>query len=301
MTLFASILAATTIAFPRAGQRLPFAAHCHLIGATDVGVTNLVVQGREVEVYHTGAWLAMVDVIEGTNVVAVGETNVWFVIGPQAAVDAATTNRVYSKLAYAADQVRPAPTNCAPAEVTVWIDAGHGGADTGARSPHGWCEKDVNLAVAKRVCAALRARGVRVRMTREQDVAVPLYDRPKAAHADRSAAAFVSIHHNASAADKNPREVRHSAVYAWNPPGERLAKAVNRRLAEALAPEKLADNGVLHANFAVTRSPEIPSCLVEIDFITTPEGEEACWNVARQERLAAAIADGILKGVGLEI
>jgi N-acetylmuramoyl-L-alanine amidase len=49
----------------------------------------------------------------------------------------------------------------------------------------------------------------------------------------------------------------------------------------------------MHANFAVTRNPEIPSCLVEADFVSSPEGEEAIWNAERRARMAKAIAAGI--------
>ena len=49
----------------------------------------------------------------------------------------------------------------------------------------------------------------------------------------------------------------------------------------------------MHANFAVTRNPEIPSCLVEADFVTSPAGEESIWNAARRRLVAEAIADGI--------
>jgi N-acetylmuramoyl-L-alanine amidase len=52
-------------------------------------------------------------------------------------------------------------------------------------------------------------------------------------------------------------------------------------------------NGPMHANFAVTRNPEIPSCLVEADFVSSPEGEEAIWNAERRARMAKAIAAGI--------
>ena len=55
----------------------------------------------------------------------------------------------------------------------------------------------------------------------------------------------------------------------------------------------MKNNGVSRANYAVTRNPEIPSCLIEVDFITSPEGEEASWNPVRRRRVAAAIADGI--------
>ena len=128
-------------------------------------------------------------------------------------------------------------------------------------------------------------------MTREDDTFPALYDRPKVAHR-RGADAFISIHHNAPPLDKDPRQYRYHAVYAWNDIGSSLAKAVNRRMADAFG-AGLANNGVLHANFAVTRNPEIPSCLVEVDFISTPEGEIDCWNRARQRKVAAAIAAGI--------
>ena len=43
----------------------------------------------------------------------------------------------------------------------------------------------------------------------------------------------------------------------------------------------------------MTRNPEIPSCLVEADFVSSPEGEEAIWNAERRARMAKAIAAGI--------
>ena len=63
-------------------------------------------------------------------------------------------------------------------------------------------------------------------------------------------------------------------------------------MAAELGKDGMKDNGVPRANYAVTRNPEIPSCLVEVDFITSPEGEEASWNPERRRRVAAAIADG---------
>ena len=87
-------------------------------------------------------------------------------------------------------------------------------------------------------------------------------------------------------------ELRYHCVYAWNEIGERLAAAVNRRMAAALG-DSLKNNGVMKGNLAVTRNPEIPSCLVEADFVTTPEGEIDCWSRERRAKVAAAIADGL--------
>lgn len=295
MTL--TLLLALTIAFPRPGQKLPYVERCYMIGAVEPGPTNITVAGLPTAVYRTGAWATLVEVSPGTNTVDVAGSNHWFVIGPKPALkpssasDKPAPERVYGKLPYAGDIAKAAPTNRAPGDITVVIDAGHGGRDTGALSPHGIEEKDANLRTAKALHDELARRGYRVVMTRADDRQIALYDRPKIAHAN-GADAFISIHHNAPPVDRDPRIFRYSAVYAWNDIGEDLGKAVNRRLAEALKAEGVKNNGVPRANYAVTRNPEIPSCLVEVDFITSPQGEEACWNPKRRRRVAAAIADG---------
>lgn len=288
---------AALIAFPKEGQVLPFVERCYVSGSVAPGVTNVVVQGRDVAVHPMGGWVTMAEVKEGTNVIEVADATRTFVVGrrpkPRPAADSSAPVRpkAYAKLPYAGDTPKRPPTGRAPSEVTVVIDAGHGGAETGAISPHGLKESDLNLMLAKNVRDALTNRGYRVVMTREGDETLPLYDRPKVAHA-QGADAFVSIHHNAPPLETDPRGVRYHAVYAWNGIGAALAKTINVRMAAAFG-ETLRDNGVMRANFAVTRNPEIPSCLVETDFLTTPEGELDCWNRARRLKVAAAIAAGI--------
>ena len=301
--MIASALLAVTVAFPRPGQTLPPVAASYMSGAVPRGVTNLVVQGKTVEIYRTGGWVTMVDLAEGENeveIVADGvATNVVVMVErkPKPKLDAEGNPlpppppKVYEKLAYAADEAQTPPVGKSPADVLVVLDPGHGGPkDTGAVSPHGFFEKDANLALARDVKAALVALGYRVEMTRESDVAVPLYDRARGA-CEKRADAFISIHHNATACDKDPRIVRYTAVYKWNDIGASLAAAINARMGGVLEGD-IPNNGVMHANFAVTRNPQVPSCLVETDFITTPQGEEAIWNPARRRRIAAAIADG---------
>ena len=289
MTATLAILAAVNIAFPRTGAKLPAIARCYMIGATDPGVTNIVVQGKNVPVHPLGGWVTMVDVKPGTNTVAVAGTNVVFTVdGAKPSPSAGAPQpppKKYEKLPYAADEPRTNRTN------VVVIDPGHGGDDSGARSPHSLPEKDANLRMARAVRDELEKLGFRVVMTRDGDVAVPLYDRPKVAHKN-GADLFVSIHHNAPPYDKDPREFRYHAVYAWNDLGKGLAKAINARMAAELG-ESLKNNGVPSANFAVTRNPEIPSCLVEVDFLTTPEAELDVWSPVRRRKIAAAIALGI--------
>ncbi len=81
------------------------------------------------------------------------------------------------------------------AQPLVVLDPGHGGEKTGARTPAGVAEKTVTLAVALHAEAALTAAGVKVVLTRTEDVDVPLADRVAQANA-AGAVVFVSVHAN---------------------------------------------------------------------------------------------------------
>ena len=289
MTL-AALLATVSIVFPPEGAKLPNLSRCYVMGAADGGET------LNVPLHSSGAWATVVDVVPGTNVVEVGGVKRTFVVGSLESKESLGSQKLYKKLEYAADTPKPHPDGKKPEEITVVLDAGHGGRDTGALSPHGLPEKDANLRLAKAVRDELIKRGYKVVMTREDDETIELYDRPKVAHT-ANADLFVSIHHNAPGYAADPFGLRYQAVYAWNELGERLAKAINVRMAD-VAPE-LPNEGVKHANFAVTRNPEIPSCLIEADFITHPDGECAAWDASRRPRIATAIADGIAVWAGL--
>ena len=294
--MIAAILAAVSIVFPPEGAKLPHLERCYVMGAADAGESSLRVSGfkgfrvSEVPVSRSGAWATVVDVVPGTNVVEVGGVKRAFVVDAGETSKTSGTSRTYKKLEYAGDVAKPHPTGRKPEEITVVVDAGHGGHDMGALSPHGLPEKDANLRLAKHVRDELAGRGYKVVMTREDDVFVELYDRPKVAH-KANADLFVSIHHNAPGYASDPFAIRSQSVYAWNGIGEKLAKAINGRM--AAADPALKNDGVLHANFAVTRNPEIPSVLIEADYVTHPDGEVAAWDASRRPRIAAAIADGI--------
>ncbi|HET7566338.1 MAG TPA: N-acetylmuramoyl-L-alanine amidase [Gemmatimonadaceae bacterium] len=83
----------------------------------------------------------------------------------------------------------------------VIVDAGHGGPDNGMHGPiggkHVIYEKDITLAVAKQLAAALRERGVAVTMTRTTDTLIALADRGRIANQNHGDV-FVSIHVNAA-------------------------------------------------------------------------------------------------------
>ena len=183
------------------------------------------------------------------------------------------------------------PHGRSPNTMRICIDPGHGGSDTGALSPHGWREKDVNLMQARAIRAALEKAGFHVVMTRDDDTFPALYDRPKMAY-DERVDAFISVHHNATAANRNPRLARHTTAYASTSNGLALARCIQRHIAPVLAP--VTDAGAQMRSFAVCRNPAVPSCLLEVDFINLPEGEAESWDPIRQKKVATAVVLGVL-------
>lgn len=186
-------------------------------------------------------------------------------------------------------QVCRPPTNRPPSVVLIVLDPGHGGASTGAMGPTGIPEKQVTLEQANVIRRVLEQAGFRVKLTRNEDIDLGLYERCQRAYAEK-ADAFISIHFNATIPSTNPAEVRHIETYAWNAIGDRLAQAIHPHVA-AITP--IEDRGVGYASFAVCRNPAVPSCLLELDFINCPEGEEAIRQPERQRQVAEAILAGL--------
>lgn len=178
-----------------------------------------------------------------------------------------------------------------PENVRICVDAGHGGSDSGALSPHGWKEKDVNLLQAQAIRAALEKAGFHVVMTRDGDSFPALFDRPLKAYSER-VDAFISVHHNATAPHRDPRLARHTTTYAATSNGLALARCIQKHVGKVLSPVK--DAGAQMKSLAVCRNPAVPSCLIEVDFINLPEGEEESWNPVRQRLVAQAVVCGVL-------
>src|SRR5207247_10675146 len=87
---------------------------------------------------------------------------------------------------------------------TIAIDAGHGGEDEGAKSAGGTKEKDLTLAVARRLKAVIESRlGIRVLLTRDEDKNIPVDDRTATAN-NNKADLFLSRHAGASLRTRPP-------------------------------------------------------------------------------------------------
>ena len=217
--------------------------------------------------------------------------------------------------------------------VIIAIDAGHGGEDSGARGRHGTREKDVTLAIARRLKSRIdQEPTMRAVLVREGDYFVPLADRVTKSRRVQ-ADLFVSIHADAWVRP----DARGSSVFALSERGatssaaSMLARRENKsdmiggvnlgvkdpvlartlldlsltvtindslKLGKAVLAE-LGDVNDLHkhsveqAGFAVLKAPDIPSILVETAFISNPEEEKRLKDSGYQEKIAFAILGGI--------
>jgi N-acetylmuramoyl-L-alanine amidase len=181
------------------------------------------------------------------------------------------------------------------AGVTVVLDAGHGGADSGARGPlhteqEAQDEKDLNLAVTLAAADALRALGAEVILTREDDSTVPIMERVERLIGLRPDLA-ISLHHNSLDYTADVRFVRGTLGLWWADGGELLADCLAQSVASALSRPKLTTS---RQKLALCRNPKFPSALIEIGFMTNAEEYEFMLNGGAQ-RAADGIADGVLR------
>jgi N-acetylmuramoyl-L-alanine amidase len=217
--------------------------------------------------------------------------------------------------------------------VTVTLDPGHGGEDPGAIGRGGTYEKNVTLAIAKRLKARIDSEpNMRAVLTRNTDYFVPLHTRVQKARRTRSDL-FVSIHADAFVKPN----ASGSSVFVLSETGASSSAArylaqkenesdliggVNLKVKDPVLARTLLDlsqtatindslklgkevlrelGGInrLHkarveqAGFAVLKAPDIPSILIETAFISNPKEEKRLNNEAYQKKMAEAIMAGI--------
>jgi N-acetylmuramoyl-L-alanine amidase len=217
--------------------------------------------------------------------------------------------------------------------ITIAVDAGHGGEDPGARGSNGSHEKNITLAIARKLKQQIDAEeNMQAILIRDGDYFVPLGDRVKKARAAK-VDLFISIH-----ADSFVNSTaKGSSVFALSERGAtsagarylakkenavdliggvaidtrdmdlartlldlsqtatihdsiRMGKAVLGRIAKI---NTLHSKYVEQAAFAVLKSPDIPSILVETAFISNPEEEARLNDEAYQDKLVNAILSGV--------
>jgi len=215
---------------------------------------------------------------------------------------------------------------------TIVIDPGHGGKDPGASNgKHGVYEKDVVLALSKKLAAKIRSRlNCNVIMTRSSDTFLTLEERTAIANT-KGADLFISIHCNASndkklvgietyylnlATDERAINVaaRENATSRKNisdlesilndlmknakiNESSRLAAVVQNNLYKGMVKKysRVKNLGVKQAPFYVLLGASMPSILIETSFISNPEEGRRLTESAYQNAICDAITDGIAK------
>jgi N-acetylmuramoyl-L-alanine amidase len=217
--------------------------------------------------------------------------------------------------------------------ITIAIDAGHGGEDPGARGPSGTQEKDVTLAIARKLKDRIdREPNMRAALIRDGDYYIPLQMRVQKArriHADLfvsiHADAFIRPHARGSSVFALSERSATSVAARWLARRENEADLIggvnldvkDRYLKQTLLDlsqtaaindslklgsvvlSELGEINTLHkkeveqAGFAVLKAPDIPSILVETAFISNPEEEAKLRSDRYQAKMAEALFQGI--------
>lgn len=250
-------------------------------------------------------------------------------------VAAVTPQPAPARVAPAAPAIVPDPARGAKVErmITIALDPGHGGEDPGAIGSRGTREKDIVLAIAKRLKFKLEEQpNVRVMLTRDGDYFVPLGTRVEKARKVQ-ADLFISIHADAfmlpsargSSVFVLSEKGASSTAARWLANKENLADAIggvnmkdhdvqlagvlldlsttaqindSMKVGRAVLSEiggiaRLHKGSVEQAGFAVLKAPDIPSILIETAFISNPEEEAKLRDNGYQDEIAAAITKGI--------
>jgi len=228
----------------------------------------------------------------------------------------------------------PAPADSSAREVVIAIDAGHGGDDPGSIGPSGTHEKVISLKIAKKLAEKInRVNGMRAVLIRDGDYFISLRDRIRKAR-QHKADLFVSIHADAfkdprvsgSSVYVLSQRGASSEHAKWLAARENAADLIggvkledkDNVLASVLldlsqtasleASIDVAERvlgglkkvGNVHkkrvesAAFAVLKSPDIPSLLIETAYISNPKEEKKLLSAAFQDTLTNAILDGLV-------
>lgn len=173
----------------------------------------------------------------------------------------------------------------------VVIDAGHGGADSGAIGGNLY-EKDINLDVAKMIQEKLMKKNVYVYMTRTKDETLSLEDRVNYSN-EINPDIFVSIHANSTVnLESYGLETHYFKDNSYN-----LAQIVHGEFAcpKNLKKWETLDRGVIKSRFYVINHTEAPAILIEMGFISNEEERDKLKKKGRKEDIADSIVEGILE------
>ncbi|RYD80557.1 MAG: N-acetylmuramoyl-L-alanine amidase [Sphingobacteriales bacterium] len=183
-------------------------------------------------------------------------------------------------------KIKQQPKDLSLNKLTIAVDAGHGGSNTGAGGPTGSSEKQLALAVSLKLQKALQAEGVKVIMTRTTEKFVDNKQRILF-YRDSVPDLLVSIHLNSSS---DPIRSGGTSTHYRYVGFKDLNVFINNRMQEL----GLKQYGVVGSfNFMLNSPTEYPNCLVESLFISNPAEEAMMLDENFQQQMADKIVLGI--------
>jgi N-acetylmuramoyl-L-alanine amidase len=183
-------------------------------------------------------------------------------------------------------KVKRQPENLSLNNLTIAVDAGHGGSNTGAGGPTGSSEKMLTLSVALKLRNTLQQQGAKVIMTRTTEKFVDNKDRILF-YRDSTPDLLISIHLN-SASD--PIRVSGTSTFYRYIGFRNLSHDIYKRMLE-LGLKEYGNTGSF--NFMLNSPIEYPNALVETLFISNPEDEMKILDPNFQQQIADKIILGI--------
>ena len=254
-------------------------------------------------------------------------------LGPQRRIGTGRFANATTQVQPVSQPVVPTPKS----KTIIMIDPGHGGVDPGTIGQSGIYEKIITLAAAQQLKAKFESTGrYKVVLTRDRDVSLGLAERRELAH-NVQADLFISLHADAikdktirglsvytlsdHASDKEAaqlaeqendadriigidlsresQEVRHILVDLAQRESMNLAtKLAGKLIGELQRETTLLRHVHRFARFAVLKSPDIPSVLIEMGYLSNREDETALKTEAYRAKLMAAVVRGVETHLG---
>jgi N-acetylmuramoyl-L-alanine amidase len=174
-------------------------------------------------------------------------------------------------------------------DLKIVIDAGHGGSEFGAIGCCRHYEKDINLAISKKIKHELQKNGATVYMTRETDNFLSLADRVKFIR-NKNAIISLSIHSNALPDGADPIKRKGTSVFYYNNESKMLADKI---LKSMLLNLKTQDDKLRQASLALVRPTCALSVLIEVGYMINPEDYALLLDEKFQQKTAEAIVEGL--------
>lgn len=182
--------------------------------------------------------------------------------------------------------------------ITILIDPGHGGEDPGKIGINGELEKDINLAISRKLSTYLNANGYHVILSRDTDCMLSEPDAANKKTSDLNArvrmmqdADFViSIHQNSY-----PDSTVHGAqcfYYAGSKEGQALAATLQTALITLADPDNHRQ-AKANDSYYIMKNSDCPVVIVECGFLSNPDEALLLSDAQYQEKLALAITTGI--------